>query len=67
VEARGYNPPSRRRILEWQREQTFAICPTPDDPNACNPYRELSLPEEIYDDMKEFREQQFDAEETVAR
>jgi hypothetical protein len=67
VEARGYNPPSRSRILEWQRQQEFPICPNPDDPNACNPYRELALPEEIYEDIEEFREQQFDAEETVAR
>ena len=67
VEARGYNPPSRRRILEWQRAQKFPICPTPDDPESCNPYRELSLPEEVYEDIEEFREQQFDAEEAVAR
>jgi hypothetical protein len=67
VEARGYNPPSRRRILEWQQQQKFPICPTPDDPNACNPYRDLSLPEEVFADIEEFREQQFDAEEIVAR
>ena len=37
VESRDYNPPSRQRILEWQAQQDFPICPTPDDPNACNP------------------------------
>ena len=47
VESRDYNPPSRQRILEWQVEQDFPICPTPDDPNACNPYRELQMPEEV--------------------
>jgi hypothetical protein len=67
VEARGYNPPSRRRILEWQAQQEFPICPNPDDPNACNPYRELDLPEEVFADIEEFREQQFDAEEAAAR
>ena len=62
VEARDYNPPSRRRILEWQAQQDFPICPTPDDPNACNPYRELQMPESVLEDIEEFREQQFDAE-----
>ena len=47
VEERDYNPPSRRRVLEWQARQEFPICPTPDDPNACNIYRELAMPEEV--------------------
>ena len=63
VTARGYNPPSRRRILEWQAQQDFPICPTPDDPDACNPYRELQMPEEVLEDIEEYREQKFDAEE----
>jgi hypothetical protein len=61
VESRQYNPPSRARILEWQAQQDFPICPTPEDPNACNPYRELDMPEEVLEDIEEFREQQFDA------
>ena len=67
VEERDYNPPSRQRILEWQAQQEFPICPTPDDPNACNVYRELAMPEEDYEDIEEFREQQFDAQETHQR
>ena len=63
VEERDYNPPSRQRILEWQAQQAFPICPTPDDPNACNPYRELEMPQEVLEDIEEFREQQFDAAE----
>ncbi len=63
VEDRDYNPPSRRRILEWQAQQDFPICPTPEDPNACNPYRELQMPEEVLEDIEEYREQRFDAEE----
>jgi DNA primase large subunit len=63
VEERDYNPPSRRRILEWQGQQDFPICPTPDDPDTCNPYRELQMPEEVLDDIEEYREQKFDAEE----
>lgn len=62
VESREYNPPSRARILEWQGQQEFPICPTPEDPNACNPYRELEMPEEVLQDIEEYREQQFEAE-----
>src|SRR5690349_19499961 len=36
VQGRDYNPPRRERILEWQAQQDFPICPTPDDPGACN-------------------------------
>lgn len=65
VAERGYNPPSRQRILEYQQEagQTFPICPTPDDPDACNPYRELAMPEAVIEDIEEYREAQFDVEE----
>lgn len=58
---RGYNPPSRQRILEWQAQQEFAICPDPEDPNACNVYRDLELPEAVIEQIEEYREQQFDA------
>ena len=67
VEERDYNPPSRRRILEWQAQQDFPICPTPEDPDACNPYRELAMPEEVFEDIEEYREQKFDAEEAHQR
>jgi hypothetical protein len=32
VEGRDYNPPRRDRILEWQGQKEFPICPDPDDP-----------------------------------
>jgi hypothetical protein len=32
VQERDYNPPRRERILEWQGQQDFPICPTPEDP-----------------------------------
>ena len=54
VEERDYNPPSRQRILEWQSQQAFRICPNSDDPNACNLYRELEMPDEVYEDIQEF-------------
>ncbi|MBX6342116.1 MAG: hypothetical protein IRY97_06635 [Thermomicrobiaceae bacterium] len=63
VRERDYNPPSRQTILEWQRQQDFPICPDPDDPNACNVYRELDLPPEVYEEIQEYRAEQFDREE----
>jgi hypothetical protein len=57
VRERGYNPPRRERILEWQRQQDFPICPTPDDPRACNVYSELAFPEGVYEDIQEFYEE----------
>lgn len=62
VETRDYNPPKRERILEWQAQQDFAICPTPDDPASCNVYRELRFPDGIYDNIQEFWEEQAGAE-----
>src|SRR5215210_6772291 len=31
VQGRDYNPPKRDRILQWQAEQEFPICPNPED------------------------------------
>jgi hypothetical protein len=56
VEERDYNPPRRERILEWQNQQDFPICPNPDDPDACNVYRELDLPDEIFENIQDYRE-----------
>jgi hypothetical protein len=56
VEERGYNPPKRERILEWQQQQDFPICPNPDDPDACNVYRELNLPDEVFENIQEYQE-----------
>ena len=56
VRERDYNPPRRERILEWQSQQEFPICPNPEDPRACNVYRELSFPDGVYDDIQEFYE-----------
>src|SRR3712207_5170733 len=63
VKSRDYNPPRRERILEWQAQQDFPICPTPDDPASCNVYRELRFPESIYENINEFYEEQAEAEE----
>lgn len=57
VQARGYNPPRRDRILAWQAQQDFPICPNPDDPAACNVYRDLKFPDDVYEDIEEFYEE----------
>lgn len=56
LEVRGadYNPPKRGTILEWQAMQEFPICPNLDDPNACNVYKELRFPQDVYDRIGEF-------------
>jgi DNA primase large subunit len=62
VEEKRYNPPNRDKILEWQSKQDFQICPNPDDPDACNVYGELDIPQGVLEDIQEYR-----AEEQVAR
>ena len=57
VEEKGYSPPRREKILEYQSQQDFPICPDPDDPDACNPYAELQFPDEVYESIQEYREE----------
>lgn len=57
VEEKGYSPPRRERILEYHSQQDFPICPDPDDPDACNPYAELQFPDEVYESIREYREE----------
>lgn len=56
VNARGYNPPKRERIIEWMNKQDFPICPDAGDPKACNIYKDLELPREVYDKIESFYE-----------
>jgi hypothetical protein len=62
VETKDYSPPKRDRILAWQAQQDFPICPTPDDPASCNVYRELRFPDEVYEHISEYYEQQVEHE-----
>jgi DNA primase large subunit len=62
VNERGYSPPKRERILEWQGQQDFPICPTPDDPATCNVYSELRFPEVVYEDIEQFWEEKAEVE-----
>jgi hypothetical protein len=57
VQGRDYNPPKRARILEWQKEQEFPICPDADNPDACNVYKDLKFPEGVYESISEYYEE----------
>lgn len=61
VEQRGYNPPKRDRVLEWMQKQEFPICPNADQPGACNVYRDLQFPEEVYQRINAFYRDQASA------
>lgn len=54
VVERDYNPPRRERIMEWQQRQDFPICPNTEDPRACNVYRDLEFPDDVYEDIEDF-------------
>ena len=56
VEEKGYSPPRREKILEYQDQQDFPICPNPDDPDSCNVYTELDFPDEVFEDIQDYRE-----------
>ena len=60
---RGYSPPRRERILQWQKEQDFPIIPNADDPDAGNVYRELDFPDDVYDHIQEYHVEEAQAEE----
>ena len=60
VQGRDYNPPKRERVLEWQQQQEFPICPNSDDPDSCNVYKDLQFPEHVYENISEYYEQKAD-------
>jgi DNA primase large subunit len=62
VEQRNYNPPRRERILEWMQRQGFPICPNPEDPDACNLYKSIEFPHEVYEHIGNYREQKTEAQ-----
>jgi len=64
VQQRDYNPPRRERLLEWQKQQDFALLPDADDPTSGNLYRELRFPDGIYDHIHDFWEEKAEAHES---
>ena len=57
VEARGYNPPERKRILEWMHNQEFLICPNLDDAQACNVNKDVAFPRQVYEKIHAYYDQ----------
>ena len=57
VEGKDYNPPKRDRILAWQKEQEFTICPISEDPDTCNVYKDLNFPDHVYEHIQHYVEQ----------
>ncbi len=56
VEAAGYSPPKREKILSYQAQQSFPIVPDPEDPDAGNVYRDLTFPDDVYEHIAQYRE-----------
>ena len=56
VQDKAYSPPRREKILEFQNQQDFEICPNPGDPDACNVYNELQFPDDVYESIQEYQE-----------
>jgi hypothetical protein len=65
VEGRDYNPPRRERVLEWQRQQEFPICPSSGDPDACNVYKDLKFPEGVFESIQQYQEKKAETEEAA--
>jgi len=57
VQGKDYNPPRREKILEYHQKQEFPICPHPDDPDACNVYKDLQFPEHVYEHISDYYDQ----------
>ena len=61
IEARGYNPPGRQKLLQYQEQQDFPLVPNPEDPDSGNLYRELTFPEDVFEDISEYYEHKTEA------
>ena len=61
VATKAYSPPSREKVLEFQKQQQFSICPNPNDPDACNVYKDLKFPAEVYESITEYHEEKLQA------
>ena len=58
VEAKGYSPPKRDRVLQWMNEQDFPICENAENPDSCNIYKEVNFPPEVYEKISSYYESQ---------
>jgi hypothetical protein len=62
VVTKGYSPPSREKVLQFQQQQQFPICPNPKDPDECNVYKDLKFLPEVYESITEYHEEKAEAE-----
>lgn len=62
VVSKGYSPPTREKVLEFQKHQQFPICPNPEDPDACNVYKDLKFPTSVYESITEYHLEKAEAE-----
>ena len=67
VQGRDYNPPKREKILEWQGQQDFPICPNIEDPDAANVYKDLQFPDHVYENISGYYEKKAESEESRTR
>jgi len=56
-----HSPPSREKVLEFQKHQQFPICLNPEDPDACNVYKDLKFPSEVYERINEYHVEKTEA------
>ncbi|HEX8521880.1 MAG TPA: hypothetical protein VF669_06450 [Tepidisphaeraceae bacterium] len=61
VKSKNYNPPKREKILQFQKQQDFPICPS-SDPDACNVYRNLKFPQEVYEHIQQYQIEKAEAQ-----
>ena len=61
VVSKDYSPPSREKVLEFQKHQQFPICLNPEDPDACNVYKDLKFPSEAYERINEYHVEKTEA------
>ena len=63
VQGRDYSPPTREKILEWQREQSFQIIPNEADPDEGNVYKDLQFPDGVYEHIQDYHADKAEAKE----
>ena len=66
VKGRDYSPPRREKVLQFQAQQDFPLCPNAEDPDACNVYKDLQFPESVYEHITDYREQKAHVHEEEA-
>lgn len=66
VKQRDYSPPRREKVLQFQAQQEFPLCPDAEDPDSCNVYKDLQFPESVYEHISEYREQKAHAHDEDA-